>query len=285
MPPQRRSELHKFVVGLAAIVVVALVAGIFARSMIPTPTDMLFPVYAVPSPGPLPASARQVRLKAPNAAVLHGVSIPPSKEAERRMLVLGFGGNAWNGSDVAAYLHQLYPSAHVVVFHYRGYRPSTGKPSAEALLADAPLVRDFAVELVKPDLTVAVGLSIGSGVAASLARDGLVDALILVTPFDSLKAAAADLFPWLPVGLFFTHEIDAASFLARSDVPLAILAAELDTLIRPARTQGLRQQARGLVFDRTIEGAGHNDIYQRSEFVVAMQEALVEVTANQPRRK
>lgn len=258
---------------------VALLAAMFAVSMIPTPTDMLFPTHAVSSPGPLPPNARQVSLKTPDGAQLHGVGIPPAKEAERRILVLGFGGNAWNGADVAAYLHRLYPTAHVVTFHYRGYRPSTGKPSAEALIADAPLVRKLAVELVEPDVTVAVGFSIGSGIAASLARDGLVDAVILVTPFDSLKAAAADLFPWLPVGLFFNHEIDAGAFLSKSDVPVAILAGERDTLIRPARTQCLRQEARNLVFDRTIVGAGHNDIYDRPEFTAAMQEALVQLAS------
>jgi pimeloyl-ACP methyl ester carboxylesterase len=258
--------------------VAALVAALFAAGMIPTPADMLFPVHAVPSPGPRPPGARDVQVTAADGAILHGVSIAPTGETSPSILVLGFGGNAWNGSDVATYLHQLYPLAHVIAFHYRGYRPSTGTPSAQALIADAPAVRDFAVEQVRADRIVAVGFSIGSGVAASLASDGRVDAAILVTPFDSLKSAAADLFPWLPVGLFFDQEIDAAALLSKSDVPVAILAGERDTLIRPARTEGLRQRARNLVFDRTIAGAGHNDIYQRPEFVAAMQEALATVT-------
>ena len=114
-------------------------------------------------------------LRTPDGATLHGIHIPPAKEAKPCLLVLGFGGNAWNGSDVAVFLHRLYPDAHVVAFHYRGYRPSTGKPSAAALLGDAPLVRSFAVKEVQPDNIVAAGFSIGSGIAASLARDGLVD--------------------------------------------------------------------------------------------------------------
>ena len=264
---------------------VALIAAIFAASMIPTPTEMLFPTHAVPSPGPLPANARQVNFTAPDGAQLHGVYIAPTPDSAPRILALGFGGNAWNGVDVAAYLHLLYPQAHVVAFHYRGYRPSTGKPSAGVLVADAPLARDFAVDLAKPDVTVAIGFSIGSGIAASLARNGLVDGAILVTPFDSLKAAAADLFPWLPVGLFFNQEIDAAAFLSNSQVPIAILAGERDTLIRPARTQGLRENTPNLVFDRTIAGAGHNDIYNRSEFVAAMKDALVRVTPEHTGKK
>ena len=262
-----------------------LLAGLFVSSMIPSPSDMLFPIHAVPSPGPLPPRAKLVSVAAGDGAMLHGVHVPPVTAAGPKTLILGFGGNAWNGSDVAAYLHRLYPDVDVVVFHYRGYRPSTGKPSADALVADAPLVRDYAVRLVQPEATVAVGFSIGSGVAASLAGEGRVDAAILVTPFDSLKAAAADMFPWLPVGLFFHQEIDAAGFLANADVPIAILAGERDTLILPARTAGLRRRARTIVFDRTIAGAGHNDIYDRPEFVAAMRDALAAVTGSDSRAR
>lgn len=264
---------------------VLLFAGLVASSMIPSPSDMLFPTHAVPSPGPLPSRAKLVKMTAADGAVLHGVHAQPVSESAPKTLVLGFGGNAWNGSDVAAYLHRLYPEAHIVAFHYRGYRPSTGTASADALIADAPQVRDYAVQLVQPDVTVAVGFSIGSGVAASLAGAGRVDAGILVTPFDSLKAAAADLFPWLPVSLFFDQEIDAAGFLAKSVVPVAILAGERDSLIQPARTDGLRRKGRGIVFDRTIAGAGHNDIYDRPEFVAAMREALATVTGKAPKKR
>ncbi len=85
--------------------------------MIPSPADMLFPVHAVPSPGPLPAGARKVTVTVADGTILHGVSIAPVDRTERSTLILGFGGNAWNGSDVAAFLHRLYPEAHVVAFH------------------------------------------------------------------------------------------------------------------------------------------------------------------------
>lgn len=240
-------------------------------------TQMLFPTGAVGRPGPLPSSAVQVSLEASDGHKLHGVHIPAVSAAPKRTLVLGFGGNAWNGSDVAAYLHELYPQADVIAFHYRGYRPSTGSPSAAALMADAPLAYDYAVERIKADRVVAVGFSIGSGVAASLAASRPLDGLILVTPFDSLKAAASDLYPWLPVGPFFEHEMDAAGLLKDSQVPVAILAGERDNLIRPARTEALRRQVANLVYDRTIAGAGHNDIYQRADFQQAMREALDEI--------
>lgn len=239
---------------------------------------MLFPTHAVGKPGPLPRSAAQVTTESADGTALHGVHIPGRALAGERLLVLGFGGNAWNGSDVAAFLHHLYPEADVVAFHYRGYRPSLGKPSAKALIADAPLAHDFAVDLVKPARVVVAGFSIGSGVAAALAAKRDVDGLILVTPFDSLKAAAADLFPWLPVGAFFEHEMDTAALLEGNDVPVAIIAAERDSLIKPARTKALRGRVPNLAYDRTIPGAGHNDIYARSDFQAAMREALKAVS-------
>jgi pimeloyl-ACP methyl ester carboxylesterase len=237
-------------------------------------TQMLFPTGAVGPPGPLPRGAVQVSLETPDGNTLYGIHIPPGTPQKQRTLVLGFGGNAWNGADVAAYLHQTFPRADIVAFHYRGYRPSTGSPSADALLADAPLVHDFAVDRVKPERVIAVGFSIGSGVAASLTENRPLDGLILVTPFDSLKAAASDLYPWLPIGPFFQHEMNTAEFLKGAKLPVAIIAGEFDTLIRPARTEALRKQVPNLAFDRTIEGAGHNDIYLRPEFQQAMRDAL-----------
>ena len=241
---------------------------------------IIFPTHAVGRAGPLPAGSKRLTIDTADGYRLHGVSIPSSQRAGKpRTMVLGFAGNAWNSADAAVYLHQIYPQAHVVAFHYRGYAPSTGSPSAEALLEDAPNVFDAAVRQVRPERTVAVGFSVGSAIAASLADRRPVDGLILVTPFDSLKAVASSHYPWLPVGFVFSHELDAARHLGNSDVPTAILAAERDSLIPPARTDALRRRAPNLVFDRTIAGAGHNDIYHRPDFHQAMRESLEAVTS------
>jgi pimeloyl-ACP methyl ester carboxylesterase len=235
---------------------------------------LIFPTHAVPAAGPLPQSAQKLSVETPDGKRLAGVYFPADKPRADRTLILGFGGNAWNGQDVAEYLHELYPDDDVVTFHYRGYAPSTGSPTAEALIADAPLVYDAAVSKLKPRRVIAVGFSIGTGVAAQLSAKRPLDGLILVTPFDSLKGVAQAMYPWLPIGPFFNHEIDAALPLSRSDVPVAILAAENDEIVPGARTEALRKRIRKLVFDQTIERAGHNDIYARSSFQDAMRDAL-----------
>jgi pimeloyl-ACP methyl ester carboxylesterase len=56
-------------------------------------------------------------------------------------------------------------------------------------------------------------------------------------------------------------------------VPVVIIGAERDEIIPRARTAALRDLTPNLLMHRTIRGAGHNDIYQRSEFQDAMREA------------
>ena len=237
-------------------------------------SHLIFPTHAVPKAGPLPKRAEQLRVEAGRGVTLHGVRIPPDKPDSSKTLILGFGGNGWNGQDVAEYLHELYPDFEIVAFHYRGYAPSSGDPSGDALIADAPLAFDAAVDAVKPKRVIAVGFSIGTGVAAQLSRKRPLDGLILVTPFDSLKAVAQSMYPWLPIGPFFNHEINAVAPLRGSKVPVAIVAAEHDELVPTLRTDALRKVVGNLVFDRTIRRAGHNDIYARSDFHDAMHEAV-----------
>jgi len=85
---------------------------------------------------------------------------------------------------------------------------------------------------------------------------------------------AQGMFPWLPIGPFFSHEIDALTPCRTGSTPVAIIAGEKDEIVAPERTDALRKNVAKLVFDRTIARAGHNDIYARSEFHEAMREAL-----------
>ena len=268
---------------LALILVVAYV--VVAAVMYGAQTWLLFPTRLAAASGPLlPAAAQRLETSAADGVRLHGVRIPPARErAGGRLVLLGFGGNAWNAESVALYLHGLFPEAEAVAFHYRGYPPSEGRPSAAALLADAPLLYDAAVG-AEPARVVAVGFSIGTGVAAEVARSRRLDGLILVSPFDSLAAVAADLYPWLPVKWLLRHRMPTAALLQEADVPTAVIAAERDGIVPPRRTAALRPVIRDLVLDLTVSGAGHNDLYAMPAFGAAMAEALQRIQDRHPSR-
>ncbi|MBV8685983.1 MAG: alpha/beta hydrolase [Alphaproteobacteria bacterium] len=235
---------------------------------------LLFAVDAARRAGPPPPGAERLELAAADGTRLVGLRLAPVHPGPALPVVLGFGGNAWNADSAAEYLSDLYPEADIVTFHYRGYAPSGGRPGAEALLADALLVHDSVARLYPGRPVVAVGFSIGSGLAAHLAARRPLAGAILVTPFDSLAGVAAAQAPWLPVRLLWRNRIEPAADLRGANVPVAILAGGRDRLVPAARTDALRRAVPRLVYDRTLAGLGHNDIYRASAFQQAMREAL-----------
>ena len=258
------------------IAYLAILVAVFAAQ-----TKLLFPAGMVGGAGPLPPGAERLIVQTETGEQLHGVHIQSRLPGEEKLLVLGFGGNAWNAEAAAEYLSGVYPEADVVAFHYRGYAPSTGTPSAAALLQDAPLIHDEAKAMLQADRVVAAGFSIGSGVAARLAAERSLAGIILVTPFDSLAEVARGHYPWLPVRRLFRHEMAAAEDIARTEAPVAILTAGRDTIIPPARAEALRRVVPNLVFERSFADAGHNDLYHRPEFRDAMADALQRITKEQ----
>ena len=271
---KNRKRLMWTLLLLPAFLYVAVCAFLFLAQ-----TRLLFPVGQVGAAGPLPPAAERLEMQAASGERLRGLHIPPSRPVAERPLILGFGGNAWNADSMAALLAELYPEADIVTFHYRGYPPSEGRPSAAAMQADALEIVDFARARFPSRRVIAIGFSIGSGVAASLAAHRSVDGLILVTAFDSLGRVAAGQFPWLPVRLLFRNDLDPAENLARSRIPVALIAAGRDGLVLPERTEALRRALPHLVFDRIIPAADHNSIYRDPAFAPAMREALVRVLA------
>lgn len=247
-------------------------------------TAMVFPASSVREGPPLPAGAERLRLAMSDGETLQGVHLAPGalRNEGQRPVILGFGGNSWNADAAALYLQHVYPEADIVTFHFRGYRPSSGAPSAAGLLRDAPAVYDLAARRFPSRPIVAVGFSVGSGVAAQLARERPLAGIILVTPFDRLERVASDHYPWLPVRALFRHDMNVAEALGRVALPVAIIAASEDDIIPRARTDGLRQTLRTLVYDRTIPHAGHNDVYDRADFREAMNEALAAVVRREP---
>ncbi|MCL1628171.1 alpha/beta hydrolase [Roseibaca sp. V10] len=227
--------------------------------------SLVFPRHMVSAPPSLPAQAERLRISTPDGAELHGVRIPGSDPS--RPILLGFPGNAWNAEAMALFLHQVSPTQTVVVFHYRGYAPSTGTPSAQALMSDAIAIHDTLGASV-----TALGFSIGSGVAAHLAAMRDLEQVVLVTPFDSLAQVAADSLPYLPVRWLFRHEMAAAKALARNGSPVTLIIADRDEVIPAKRSDAL---ALALPQARVIHlNAGHNDIYNQPEFVPALRRAL-----------
>ena len=259
---------------LAALYAVIITGIYFAQTWILFPT-----MVAGAARVRLPASAQRLEVRTPDGERLAGVRIASEEAtAEGAPALLGFGGNAWNAEATALTLHALFPHRNVVAFHYRGYAPSSGRPSARALFSDSLIIFDHLLRTQVGKAILPVGFSIGAAVAAYIVRHRPVAGLILVTPFDSLEAVARDLYWWAPVGPLLRNPMPTIEFVRGSLAPTALIIAERDTIVPKRRSAPLRTAIRNLVFERAID-AGHNDLYDHPDFPPAAREALMRVEA------
>lgn len=263
----------------------AVLGGVYLfvlAAMYAAQTWLIFPAFMV-SDGrpPLPAGAQRLVIDTPDGLRLHGVQLPPARgEGCDKTLMLGFGGNGWHAEGMALDLRQHFPDCDIVVFNYRGYKPSTGQPSAAGILADSLLIHDHVQKTIGAARVITVGYSLGSGPAAYLARERSVAGVVLLTPFDALEAVAQQRYPWLPVRWLIRHHMPSADFLRGLTLPVAVIASEHDEVVPPNRTAALRQAIGNLVLDRTIAGAHHNDIFRQPAFAQAMTAAQVAINAH-----
>ncbi len=170
-----------------------------------------------------------------------------------------FGGNAESVAGRAEAFARAAPDRTWVFVNYRGYGGSTGKPSEQALVADALAVWDWA-SAEHSDIAV-VGRSLGSGVAVQLAAARPVSRLVLITPFDSLVSVGQDALPWLPVSWLARDRYESVKYVPSVSCPTLALIAGDDEVIAPRHARQLVDAFRpGRVSAIEVPGAGHNDI-------------------------
>jgi len=206
--------------GLLFVVAVAIVAAMYLKQ-----DELIF------YPQPLDAAGVEVlerslarserfELRTEQGVHLRGWLLRSSGPAPTP-LVIYFGGNAEEVSWVLPDLARLtgYPA---LVVNYRGYGGSEGRPSESALSHDAVALYDHMV--ARPDIdshrVVAMGRSLGTGVATYLASQRPLAGVVLVSPYDSLISIAKSAYPFLPVRLLLRHRFESIARAPHINVPL-----------------------------------------------------------------
>ena len=169
----------------------------------------------------------------------------------------------------------FYRRAHIDLFmiDYRGYGKSTGRITSEAQLhADVRAAWDQIASMYAGKRRVIYGRSLGSGLAAALAADVQSELTILVSPYQSMVALAADHYPWVPAWIS-RYPLRTDAVLPRVKSPLLLLHGERDALIRPEHSQRLQALVPGARL-LVVPGAGHNDLQQFQSYLNALDAAL-----------
>lgn len=182
-------------------------------------------------------------------------------------LVIYFGGNAEEVSWLISMADRLAGWSLLLV-NYRGYGDSEGRPSEQKLFEDALLIYDYAKRRtdVSPDRIVAMGRSLGSGVAVHLAANRPLRGVVLVSPYDSMVEVAKHHYPFLPVSLLLRHRFDSVSRAPRIDVPLLCLVALEDRIVPAERSRVLFNSWRGVKTLREIARRDHDNVSEDAEY-------------------
>lgn len=211
--------------------------------------------------------AEEVELATADGQRLHGWFVPNGAGADPAPALIYFGGNAEEVSGLALQAPELRGIS-LVLFNYRGYGRSSGEAGENALFADALAIYDWVAARPGVDRKriVAMGGSLGTGVAVHLASQRPLAAVVLVSPYDSFAALARTHYPYLWAGPLLRHRFDSAARARTIETPMLALVAGADTIVPPARSAALAEAWRGPATKVVFPGAGHNDLGSRPAY-------------------
>jgi uncharacterized protein len=159
--------------------------------------------------------------------------------------------------DKALLLHDLGWS--VLLFDYRGYGASAGKPTEEGTYADMAAAVEHlrGTRGVAPERLVLYGESLGGAVAVEAASRGPAGALVVDSSFTGLRDMAHHYYPWLPAWLL-RFRYDSLSRMPSVRCPVLVLHSPQDDVVPYAMGRALYDAAPGPKRFQNLVG-GHND--------------------------
>lgn len=190
---------------------------------------------------------------------LHGWYVPHENPTAVILFCHGNAGNVTHRIDAIRALHN-HVGASVLVFDYRGYGRSEGKPDEPGVLADARAARAWLAERagVAPERIVLMGESLGGAVAVDLAADG-ARALIVESSFSSMPDVAAYHYPWAPVRLLMQTKFNSAKTIRSYHGPFYQSHGDHDSVVPLKFAKRLFDAANEPKQFLLVEGADHND--------------------------
>jgi uncharacterized protein len=192
---------------------------------------------------------------------LHGWSLEPPAP---RSVVLYFHGNGGNLSIWAPILvgvarHGLA----VIAFDYRGYGPSTGRPTEQGLYRDVEAIVERFRNLPRRPLPVVYwGRSLGTAMAACATTVAAPDGVILESGFPDARSVARTSPALALLSVFSSYRFPTAAFMCRSSAPLPTLVmhGDSDSVLPIALGRLLFERINEPKHFVTIRGGDHNDL-------------------------
>jgi fermentation-respiration switch protein FrsA (DUF1100 family) len=257
MPRWRRAVIWFVVLLIAIVIAVKLVVWRIE------PRLAFYPVAGVQeTPTEVSLPFTDVQIRTADGEALHGWWLEDPSARAQVVFWHGNGGNLSEWLPAIAGLRRHGFS--VLAVDYRGYGASTGAPSERGVYRDADAtIAMFRERFGRPGTPVIYwGRSMGSAVAAYAASRQAPGALVLESPFPSLRAVVANNPVLWTLSFFSSYSFPTARFLDRYDGPLLVVHGDADSIVPFAVGRTVFDAARTTrkTFV-TIHGADHNDLH------------------------
>ena len=221
--------------------------------------NLYFPSRSLEAdPGLVGLGFEDLRLTASDGTSIHAWFVPLEP---RSPVVLFCHGNAGNiGSRLDKLLILRRAGASALLFDYRGYGRSSGRPDEQGTYLDAEAAYLWLTEVKKvpAERIIIHGESLGGAVAMELALRRRAAGLILESTFTSVVERCRQVFPFLPADLIVRFRYDTLSKITRLSVPLLVLHSPADDIVPFAMGRRLFAAAREPKTFVELQGS-HND--------------------------
>jgi uncharacterized protein len=203
---------------------------------------------------------RDLALECDDGERLHGWWIDARTDPLGHLLLCH--GNAGNIGDRVLHAALLTATGFdVLLFDYRGYGRSSGRPSEEGTYRDARAALTGLLEQpgVDPARVFYLGESLGGAVALELALERPPAGLVLLSAFTGVRELGRLHYPFVPTALI----PDAYPTLRRIPelrAPLLVLHGDRDDIVPLSQGRALFESASQPKLMHVFPGLGHNDL-------------------------
>jgi fermentation-respiration switch protein FrsA (DUF1100 family) len=215
-----------------AIIALALAGAVLLAAYLFQDRLVFFPLQGMAAdPNQAGLEYEDARIETTDGLLLHGWYVPARQGRGTVLFCHGNAGNVSHRLETLEIIHGLGFSC--LIFDYRGYGRSQGKPSERGLYDDVLaagrwLRREKGVGA--RDL-VLWGRSLGAAVAAYAAAKEDPAALILESAFTSVPEMGKKLYPFLPVKLIARIGFETGEHVAKVSCPVLVIHSPDDEIV------------------------------------------------------
>lgn len=203
----------------------------------------------------------ELTLKSSTGDDIHAWWCPDSKAHFTILFSHGNAGNLSGHAWVIPEMRSRFP-CNVLIYDYPGFGKSTGSPSETGCYAAACTAYSWLRDQkhIPPEKLILMGQSLGCAMACELAKKKDHRALVLLSPFTSIRDVGQEMMPLFPVRWLMQHHYDNRTKLEHYKQPLLVAHSTADEVIPFHHGKELYEAAgtRDKKFI-IIQGQGHND--------------------------